>query len=65
MAQSFNEFFVGIGNMVEEKIPKVKKDFSEFLGDSNKNTIFLKPVDDDEVLSMISKLNPSKACGPQ
>ena len=64
MAQSLNAFFVGIGNMVEEKIPKGKKEFSEFLGDSSKNTIFMKPIDDDEVLNMISKLNPSKACGP-
>ena len=64
MAQSFNEFFVGIGNMVEEKIPKSRNNFSEFLDDSNKNTIFLSPVGDDEVLSMISKLNSSKACGP-
>ena len=64
IAQSFNEFFVDIGNMVENKIPNSKKHFSEFLGDSNKNTIFLTPIDNDEVLSMISKLNSSKACGP-
>ena len=24
----------------------------------------MKPIDDDEVLNTISKLNPSKACGP-
>ena len=64
MSQLFNEFFVGIGNSVEEKIPKGKKHFSEFMGPCTTNTIFLKPVDDDEVLCMILKLNSSKACGP-
>ena len=64
MAHSFNDFFVGIGNMVEGKIPKGKKHFSEFLGDSSPNTIFFKPVDKDEILGMISNSNSSKACGP-
>ena len=64
MAHSFNEFFVGIGNMVENKIPKSKKHFSEFLGNSSPNTIFLKPVEIEEVFCMILKLKPSKACGP-
>ena len=50
--------------MVEGKIPKGKKHFSEFLGDSSPNTIFLKPVDKDEILGMISNSNSSKACGP-
>ncbi len=64
MANCFNYFFVGIGNTVEKKIPKVEKHFSHFLGESNNKTIFLKAVDKDEVLSMISKLNSSKSCGP-
>ena len=64
MAESFNEFFVGIGNMVEAKIPKGKLHFSDFLGNSSPNSIFLKPVDTDEVLSIILKLKTSKACGP-
>ena len=64
MAESFNEFFVVIGNMVEAKIPKGKKHFSDFLGNSSPNSIFIKPVDIDEVLSIILKLKTSKACGP-
>ena len=64
IAQSFNEFFVGIGNMVESKIPKGKTHFSAFLGASSPNSIFLKPVDNDEVLGIILNLKPSKACGP-
>ena len=49
VAQSFNEFFVGIGNMVEAKVPKGKKHFSDFLSNSSPNSISLKPIDIDEV----------------
>ena len=52
MAQKFNEFYVNIGNMVEEKIPKAKSKFSDFLKNSVPNSIFLSPVDDKEVSDM-------------
>ncbi len=64
MADSFKDFVVNIGNSVEEKILKSKKVFSDFLGEQNSNSIFLSPVDNDEVITLISKLNVSKACGP-
>ena len=51
-------------NLRKAKIPKGQKHFSEFLDNSSPNSIFLKPVDNDEVLSIILKLKPSKACGP-
>ena len=50
--------------MVENKIPKSKKHFSEVLGNSSPNTIFLKPVEIEEVFCMILKLTPSNACVP-
>ena len=64
IATSFNDFFVGIGNSVEAKIPPGAKQFTEFLGDSNENTIFLQPVDAEEVATMIASQKISKACGP-
>ena len=50
--------------MVEAKIPKSKKHFSKFIDNSSPNSIFLKPIDNDEVLSIILKLKTYKACGP-
>ena len=64
MAQKFNEFYVNIGNMVEEKIPQAKSKFSDFLKNSVPNSIFLSPVDDKEVSDMFSKIDSSKSCGP-
>jgi hypothetical protein len=64
MSNCFNDFFVNIGNSVEAKIPRVDTPFTEFLKDKNNITLFLKPVNEDEVKSMISNMATSKACGP-
>jgi hypothetical protein len=64
MAGAYNEFFVNIGNMVEQKIPISEKSFSSYLGTSASNSIFLKNVENKEVLAMLTQLNSSKSCGP-
>ena len=64
MSNCFNDFFVNIGNSVEAKIPRVDTPFSNFLKNKNNASLFLKPVDDNEIRSMISSLSSSKACGP-
>ena len=64
MAEKFNEFYVNIGNMVEEKIPKTNSKFSDFLKNSVPNSIFLTPLDYNEISDMFSKINTSKSCGP-
>ena len=64
MTRDFNDFFVNIGNGVEDKIPRVTKHFESYLGNCNLHNLWLTPVDENELFSMISKLNISKACGP-
>ena len=64
MAQKFNKFYVNIGNMVEEKIPKTNFKFSDFLKNPVPNSIFLSPLDDQEISDMFSKINTCKLCGP-
>ena len=64
MAESFNDFFVYIGNMVEDKIPIGKTSFRSYLKNKNVETLFLNPVDDIEVESMIINSKSNKACGP-
>ena len=43
MAESLNDFFVNIGSSVESKIPKSKRPFVSYLGESNNKSIFLQP----------------------
>ena len=64
MAEAYNNFFVNIGNMVEQKIPNSNVNFSSYLKDSVPNSIFLRLVNDNEVLSMLQQLSSSKSCGP-
>ena len=64
MANTLNNFFVNIGNMVEQKIPGANKDYKTYLSDCVLNSFLACPVDAEEVVDMISKLNSTKACGP-
>ena len=52
MAEAYNDFFVNIGNMVEQKIPNSNVNFSSYLKDSVPNSIFLLLVNDNEVLNV-------------
>ena len=64
MTNCFNEFFVNIGNSAEAKIPNVDTHFTHFLRNRSNASLFLKPVDEDELKIMISNLATSKSCGP-
>ena len=64
MASTFNDFFVNIGNTVENKIPKGRKNYRDFLKNSIQNTIFLSPVSDEEIFDMLRNINSKKSCGP-
>ena len=50
--------------MVEEKIPKTNSKFSDYLNKPVPNSIFLSPLDDQEISDMFSKINTSKSFGP-
>ena len=64
MANAINDFYVNIGNVMEEKDPKVETDFSAYLHQPNEKSIFLSPVTIDETTYLISQIKLSKACGP-
>ena len=64
MAESFNDFFVNIGNTIEQQIHKGKSHYSVYLTKKTTEMLLLNPIDEDEVLSIITAFNKSKACGP-
>ena len=64
MASVMNDFFVNIGNVVEDKIPHVETEFTTYLKEPNPETIFLNPVLKEETIFLISQVKRSKACGP-
>ena len=59
-----NDFFTNIGPNVENKIPKSKHNFQEYLKNPNLQTLMHQPCDAIEVIDIIKDLKTSKACGP-
>ena len=64
ISEKFNDFFVNIGNNVEAKIPHSKDSFLVYLNNRANNSMFVCPVDENEVFGMLNKLDKSKSCGP-
>ena len=60
MAESLNDVFVNIGSSVEAKIPKSKRSFVSYLGDSNHKSIFLQPCSPTEILLIINDMKSLK-----
>ena len=50
--------------MVEQKIPQGNKNEISYMDERVLNSFFAAPVESDEVIEMIDKLNTNKACGP-
>ena len=64
ISEKFNDFFVNIGNNVEAKIPLSKDSFLVYLNNRANNSMFVCPVDENEVFGMLNKLDKSKSSGP-
>jgi hypothetical protein len=66
IANKFNEFFVNVGPNLASKIkPTDNANIFSYLGSSNTNSMFLKPVDNQEVINIISECKNKKSedCG--
>ncbi|XP_065683357.1 uncharacterized protein LOC136096127 [Hydra vulgaris] len=64
ISESFNSFFVSVPEDLQNKIHSSNTDFNKYLKNPNLNSMFIKPTDKNEVLSIIHSLNDSKASGP-
>ena len=64
IANAFNNIFTNIGPSLSKTIPQSKKNFKNFLNNSQLNLFVLTPVTHDEVRKLISQLNNRKALGP-
>ena len=59
IANKFNDFFVNIGSSLAEKIPPCQCDPIAYVKNVNINTIFLRPVNNDEVMSILKDMRTS------
>ena len=63
IANSFNDYFCEIGNVLSQKIPTMSISYKHYLQNSNLNSIFVNPITEQEVIQEISKLGERRAIG--
>ena len=64
MAKHFNKYFSTIAKNLDNRIPKSKKKFSDYLKNRNLTSFLLSPVTEKEISNIIISLNARKATGP-
>lgn len=63
IANSFNDYFVNIGPKLANSLHDCKVDYSDFLKNGVDKSMFLMPVNDEEVYSIVQKLDSKKSAG--
>ena len=64
MAEHLNQYFTLIGKNLQKSTPPTKRQFSDYLKDSNQNSFFIQPTTAEEVKDVIMTLMSNKSTGP-
>ena len=64
IANTFNNYFASIAETRKKSIKYSHKHFSDYLSNETSGTIFMQPTDKEEIVTIISSLNSTKASGP-
>ena len=63
IADAFNEFFINAGQKIKSQIPKSKNNFSQYLPKQSNKSMFIHPVNQREIQSIISNMKPKSSAG--
>jgi len=63
IADSFNDFFSSIGQITSQNVPLSTKHYSSYLDDPTIHSMFLSPVDSDEIINIVKKFKPKTSSG--
>ena len=61
---AMNTHFCEVGKKFQEEMPDCGRQFLNYLPEPINSTFFLRPIDEEELMIEIKRLNPRKACGP-
>ena len=64
MAEHFNEYFGTIAKNIDQRTPKSKNKFSDYLKNQNLTSFLLSPVTGEEISNIIACRNARKSAGP-
>ena len=63
IASKFNDFFVNVGVSLSDKIPQSSRSAQSYLTDSYTKTLFLTPVNRNELINVIKQLKTNTSSG--
>ena len=64
IANSFNDFFSTVADKLSQKIIPSRNSFRDFLTNPNEKSLFLSPVNKEEIENCILSMNSGKSTGP-
>ena len=64
IANEFNSYFTSVAKQIEEKLKKPKHHYSNYLKNPNRNSFFITPANNEEVLAEIKNLKKKKSSRP-
>ena len=56
LANAFNKYFANIGRKLEQTIPNTTINYSDYMGPSNEQTMFLEPVCIEEIIPILKNI---------
>ena len=63
IANAFCDYFTNVGPSYAQNIPTSKKHCTQYMGNSNPNTLFINPTDTQEILNIIKNMKPKTSSG--
>ena len=63
ISNEFNDFFVNVGPNLASKIQSTGKHYYDYLSTAHKQSIFMRPIVEDEILKIINKFDKNKSAG--
>ena len=63
ISNEFNDFFVNVGPNLASKIRSTGKHYNDYLSIVHKQSIFMRPIVEDEILKIINKFDKNKSAG--
>jgi len=63
IVNSFNNYFSTIGNLTGQKVKTTNKHFSDYLKNPMPHSMFVEPVEQEEVLNTVNNLKPKISTG--
>ena len=64
MVKHFNKYFGTIAKNIDNRTPKSKKKFSDYLKNQNFTSFLLSPASEKEISNIIVSLNAGNSTGP-